>query len=263
MRCLSSRRVRRGSAGKVAARLPRRAGDAGDTGAVAFEDWLEILPEHPGPVQPAPMGMIYTSRTTGVPKGVRRLAQTPEQTVVLEALRAEIYPLKPGIRALLFGPLYHSAPNSFGLRSGKIADLLVLVERFDPEALLQIIEREAIDTVFMVPTMFIRLLKLQSEVRGRYDVSSLRHVIHAAAPCPADVKAAMLKWWRPIIYEFYGGTESGPVSFATPEDAPKKPGTVGRASPRSAHPHPRRGRQGGAAGDRGRDLLTHRGLSGL
>jgi long-chain acyl-CoA synthetase len=200
-------------------------------GAIAFEPWLEILPEHPGPVRPAPMSMIYTSGTTGVPKGVRRLAQTTEQTVVLDALRAEIYGLKTGIRALLPGPLYHSAPNSFGLRSGKIGDLLVLMERFDPEALLRIIEQEAIDTVFMVPTMFIRLLKLPQEVRRRYDVSSLRHVIHAAAPCPPDVKTAMLKWWGPVIYEFYGGTESGPVSFVTPEEALKKPGTVGRASP--------------------------------
>ena len=196
-----------------------------------FEPWLETLPEHPGPALPGPMSMIYTSGTTGVPKGVRRLAQTPEQTAVLDALKALVYGLKPGIRALLPGPLYHAAPNSFGLGSGRIGDLLVLMERFEPEALLRIIEQEAIDTVFMVPTMFIRLLKLPPEVRRRYDVSSLRFVIHAAAPCPADVKTAMLQWWGPVIYEFYGGTESGPVSFVTPGEALKKPGTVGRASP--------------------------------
>ncbi len=200
-------------------------------GARAYEDFISACPEHAGPARPAPMSMIYTSGTTGAPKGVRRVAQTAEQTAVLDELRATIYGLKPGIRALLPGPLYHSAPNSFGLRAGKIADLLVLMERFDAEEFLRVVEREAIDTVFMVPTMFIRLLKLPEEVRAKYDLSSLRHVIHAAAPCPADVKTAIIKWFGPVVYEFYGGTESGPVSFANSEDALKKPGTVGRVSP--------------------------------
>jgi len=83
----------------------------------------------------------------------------------------------------------------------------------------------------MVPTMFIRLMKLPEEVRRKYDMSSLRHVIHAAAPCPADVKRAMIEWWGPVIYEFYGSTESGAVTFATSEDALRKPGTVGRIAP--------------------------------
>jgi long-chain acyl-CoA synthetase len=83
----------------------------------------------------------------------------------------------------------------------------------------------------MVPTMFIRLMKLPDSVRRKYDMSSLRHVIHAAAPCPADVKRAMIEWWGPVIYEFYGSTESGAVTFATSEDALKKPGTVGKVSP--------------------------------
>lgn len=199
--------------------------------AQAYEAFIAAHGEHPGPTRPAPMSMIYTSGTTGAPKGVRRLAQTPEQTAVLDELRALIYGLKPGIRALLPGPLYHSAPNSFGLRAGKIADLLVLMERFEAEDFLRIVEREAIDTVFMVPTMFIRLLKLPQAVRERYDLSSLRHVIHAAAPCPADVKTAIIQWFGPVVYEFYGGTESGPVSFATSQDALAKPGTVGRVSP--------------------------------
>jgi long-chain acyl-CoA synthetase len=83
----------------------------------------------------------------------------------------------------------------------------------------------------MVPTMFIRLMKLPEAVRAKYDVSSLRHIIHAAAPCPADVKRAMIEWWGPVIYEFYGSTESGAVTFANSEDALKKPGTVGKISP--------------------------------
>src|SRR5882724_8109294 len=97
-------------------------------------------------------------------------------------------------------------PNSFGLRTGRLGGALVLMPRFDPEEFLRIVQDEKIDTIFMVPTMFIRLMKLPEEVRRKYDVSSLRHVIHAAAPCPADVKRAMIEWWGPVIYEFYGST---------------------------------------------------------
>ena len=142
-----------------------------------------------------------------------------------------IYGLRPGVRALLPGPLYHSAPNSFGLRAGRLGGALVLMPRFDPEQFLRIVQDEKIDTIFMVPTMFIRLMKLPEAVRRKYDMSSLRHIIHAAAPCPADVKRAMIDWWGPVIYEFYGSTESGAVTFANSEDALKKPGTVGKISP--------------------------------
>jgi long-chain acyl-CoA synthetase len=132
---------------------------------------------------------------------------------------------------LLPGPLYHSAPNSFGLRAGRLGGVLVLMPRFEPEEFLRLVARERIDTVFMVPTMFIRLMKLPDSVRRKYDISSLSHVIHAAAPCPADVKRAMIDWWGPVIYEFYGSTESGAVTFANSEDALKKPGTVGKIAP--------------------------------
>jgi long-chain acyl-CoA synthetase len=199
--------------------------------ALYFESWLAEQPRHDGPVVPQPMNMIYTSGTTGHPKGVRRAAPTAEQIAAMERMRAMIYGLKPGARTLLPGPLYHSAPNSFGIRSGRLGGALVLMPRFEPEAFLRLIEAEQIDTIFMVPTMFIRLMKLPEEVRRKYDMSSLRHVIHAAAPCPADVKRAMIDWWGPVIYEFYGSTESGAVTFATSEDALKKPGTVGRISP--------------------------------
>ena len=172
--------------------------------------------------------MIYTSGTTGHPKGVRRNAPTSEQTIAAERLRALIYGLKPSVRALLPGPLYHSAPNSFGLRSGRLGGALALMPRFDPEEFLRLIEAERIDTIFMVPTMFIRMLKLPEAVRQKYDTSSLRHVVHAAAPCPAEVKRAMIAWWGPVISEYYGSTESGALTFASSEDALKRPGTVGK-----------------------------------
>jgi long-chain acyl-CoA synthetase len=199
--------------------------------AIDLESWLLQQQPYDGPTRPAPQNMIYTSGTTGHPKGVRRNAPTPEQAAASERMRAMIYGLRPGARALLPGPLYHSAPNSFGLRAGKLGGALVLMPRFDPEQFLRIVEREQIDTIFMVPTMFIRLMQLPQDVRARYDMSSLRHVIHAAAPCPADVKRAMIEWWGPVIYEFYGSTESGAVTFATSEDALKKPGTVGKIAP--------------------------------
>jgi long-chain acyl-CoA synthetase len=162
---------------------------------------------------------------------VRRNAPTPEQAAAAERMRALVYGLKPGARVLLPGPLYHSAPNAFGLRAGRLGGALVLMPRFEPEQLLRLIDAERIDTIFMVPTMFIRLMKLPETVRRRYDMSSLRHVIHAAAPCPSDVKRAMIEWWGPVICEFYGSTESGAVTFATSQDALDKPGTVGRISP--------------------------------
>ena len=196
--------------------------------AIDLESWLTQYSPYEGPVVPQPQNMIYTSGTTGHPKGVRRAAPTPEQTRASERMRALIYGLRPGVRALLPGPLYHSAPNSFGLRSGRLGGALVLMPRFEPEEFLRLIEAQAIDTLFMVPTMFIRLLKLPEAVRKKYDVSSLRHIVHAAAPCPADAKRAMIEWWGPIITEYYGSTEAGALTFATSDDALKKPGTVGR-----------------------------------
>jgi long-chain acyl-CoA synthetase len=200
-------------------------------GAIDLASWLPDQTRYAGEVRPQPPNMIYTSGTTGHPKGVRRQAPTPEQVAASERMRTMVYGLKPGGRALLPGPLYHSAPNAFGLRAGRLGGALVLMPRFEPEPFLALIERERIDAIFMVPTMFIRLMRLPRAVRARYDVSSLRHVMHAAAPCPPDVKRAMIDWWGPVIHEFYGSTESGAVTLANSHDALAKPGTVGRIAP--------------------------------
>jgi long-chain acyl-CoA synthetase len=202
---------------------PRRAHD--------LETWLAEQKPYQGPVLPQPQSMIYTSGTTGNPKGVRRHAPTPAQAAAAADLRARVFGLEPGMRALLPGPLYHSAPNTFALRAGRLGEALLLMPRFEPEEFLRLIQDEKIDTVFMVPTMFVRLMKLPESVRRKYDVSSLRHAAHAAAPCPPDVKQAMIAWWGLLIYEYYGCTESGPVTLATSEDALRKPGTVGKILP--------------------------------
>ena len=175
--------------------------------------------------------MIYTSGTTGRPKGVRRNAPSAdEQRKTEECVRRRLG-VKPGVRALLPGPLYHISPNAFAVRAARLAELLVLMPRFDAEALLSLIEREQIDTIIMVPTMFARLLQLSAEVRSRHDLSSLRHVVHTAAPCPPALKEQMIDWWGPVIHEFYGSTEAGVLTLATSQDASRKPGTVGRCIP--------------------------------
>lgn len=196
-----------------------------------WSTWIQRQPVHTDPPRPAPQSMIYTSGTTGLPKGVRRAPPTAEQAKEIDQVRTVVYGLKPGVRALMPGPLYHSAPNSFGLRAAKVAECLVLMPKFDPLEFLGLVQRYRIDTVFMVPTMFVRLLKLPEEDRARFDVSSLRFVMHAAAPCPPDVKRAMIDWWGPVIWEFYGATEAGAATIVSSAEWLAKPGTVGRPAP--------------------------------
>jgi long-chain acyl-CoA synthetase len=197
--------------------------------ALDYGPWLQQQPSYAGEMTMPSLTMFYTSGTTGHPKGVRRPAPTAGQLLAIERMRRDIFGIKPGIRSIVPGPLYHSAPNAFAMRAGRVGQVMVLMPRFDPIALLELIERERLDTMFMVPTMFIRLLKLPEAVRHQFDLSSLRFVVHAAAPCPHDVKRAMIDWWGPVINEFYGSTESGAVTLASSADTLARPGTVGRA----------------------------------
>ena len=173
--------------------------------------------------------MIYTSGTTGRPKAVRRQLPTADQAAKVIAMRTEIYGLEPGMRTAVSAPLYHSAPNSYGMNASRQGGFLMLLPRFDPEQVLAMIDKERLTHMFMVPTMFVRLTKLPPEVRARYDISSMRFIIHAGAPCPPDVKEAMIDWFGPIVHEFYGGTESGPAAYCTPQEWLAHRGTVGRA----------------------------------
>lgn len=200
------------------------------------ENWDEWLKQQPVfDKEPATQRntMIYTSGTTGNPKGVRREPATPEMQQQTADLYAMVFGLTEDndIRTVITGPMYHSAPNAYGLRSGQAAGLTIMQPRFDPEEMLRLIEQYRITHVHMVPTMFVRLLKLPEDVRARYDLSSLKHVVHAAAPCPADVKRQMVEWLGPVIFEYYGGTETGATVFHDSHEALAKPGTVGKALP--------------------------------
>jgi long-chain acyl-CoA synthetase len=179
--------------------------------------------------------MIYTSGTTGHPKGVRRAAPTPDQAVVWAQIIGKVMGFNPAFGepqemvTVVTGPMYHSAPNAYGLYAFRVGANVILEPRFDPEELLQMIERHKVTHLHMVPTMFVRLLKLPDEVKKKYDLSSLRFVVHAAAPCPVHVKQAMIEWWGPVIFEYYGGTETGAVVFCNSEEYLAHPGTVGKA----------------------------------
>ena len=189
---------------------------------------------HPTTPLPAPRiagtDMLYSSGTTGRPKGVTR----PFVEVALDAALAGV----GSTLALLFGmvdhdvylspaPMYHAAPLRFSMGAQALGCTVVAMEHFDAEQYLALVQRYRVTTSQVVPTMFVRMLKLAEEVRTSYDVSSLRLVIHAAAPCPVPVKQQMISWFGPIIHEYYAGTEGNGFVYCTSEMWLAHPGTVG------------------------------------
>ena len=180
----------------------------------------------------APRGaMFYTSGTTGRPKGIRRAPSTPEQVARgLEVLR-HCLGFEPGMRALVNAPMYHSAPTSYSIGSSLDNAHLFIQSRFDAEDTLRMIAQHGITHAYLVPTMFVRMLRLPASVRAHYDLSSMRFVASTGSPCPPDVKRAMIEWWGPVIYESYGASELGYMTRLDSHEALRKPGSAGKPLP--------------------------------
>jgi long-chain acyl-CoA synthetase len=191
-------------------------------------------------LEPAPVDeecegreMLYSSGTTGQPKGVRKTLPAtalgdPAAAPVQIAMGMAKAGVGPGSVYLSPAPLYHSAPLVYSMSMLRLGATVVIMENFDASACLALIERYRVTHAQFVPTMFVRMLKLPPAERDRYDLSSLRYAVHAAAPCPVDVKRQMLEWWGPIIHEYYAGTEDIGSTWITAQEWLAHPGSVGR-----------------------------------
>lgn len=202
--------------------------------ADGWQDYAMLLQaERPIPLSYEPMGdsMLYSSGSTGRPKGIKRpLSGKTVREGIPGVQRANPYGIDDATIYLSPAPLYHAAPFGFCMRTLCLGGSVVMMEKFDAEAALAAIERFRISHSQWVPTMFVRLLKLDSAVRDRYDLSSHQVAVHAAAPCPVEVKRQMMDWWGPILWEYYAGTERNGSTIIGPEDWLAHPGSVGRAA---------------------------------
>jgi long-chain acyl-CoA synthetase len=198
----------------------------------SFEDARAPMPVTPIADESGGSAMLYSSGTTGRPKGVKRPETGPQPIDAPNALA--------GIGQALLGfssdmiylspaPLYHAAPLGWSMAVHTLGGTVVVMEKFDAEQALAAIERFGVTCAQWVPTHFVRMLKLPDETRAKYDVSSLKSVFHAAAPCPVPVKEAMIDWWGPIIHEYYAGTESNGFCFISAPRWLTHKGSVGQA----------------------------------
>ena len=173
----------------------------------------------------------YSSGTTGQPKAIARPNPPGDPTVIADKSKvfAQAFQFQPfeGVHLVSAG-MHHGGCQGFYLGALTVGQPLVIMGKFDPEGTLERIERFKVTTAYMVPTQFVRLLRLSDEIKATYDVSSLEVVVHSAAPCPMEVKKAMFDWWGPVIWETYGGME-GAAAIAKPKYWLERPGTVGRA----------------------------------
>ncbi|HUB85555.1 MAG TPA: acyl-CoA synthetase [Rhizomicrobium sp.] len=200
-------------------------------GYESYEDAVAKLPVTPIADEVAGADMLYSSGTTGRPKGVRVALQgapidAPNPLILivqgLFGFNADSIYLSPA-------PLYHAAPLRYCMTIQRLGGTVVVMEHFDAEEALRNIEKYRANASQWVPTMFVRMLKLPDAVRLKYDVSSMKSAVHAAAPCPVEVKRKMIEWWGPVIHEYYAGTEGNGFCYVGSADWLKHPGTVGKS----------------------------------
>jgi long-chain acyl-CoA synthetase len=204
---------------------------AGAPGCTRLHDAIKDMPTTRIADESAGRDMLYSSGTTGRPKGVRGpLPEGPiDQVDALSGMVAMLYQFVPGMKYLSPAPLYHAAPLRYCMSVHKFGGTVVVMEKFDPETYLALVEKYHITHSQLVPTMFVRMLKLPEDVRTKYDLSSLQVAIHAAAPCPVDVKHAMIAWWGPVIFEYYSATEGAGFTAISPQEWLARPGSVGKS----------------------------------
>lgn len=200
-----------------------------------FRPWSDLTDGQPDTApadRTAGQPMHYTSGTTGRPKGVRRQLSglAPDDAGMLFTFLLQMFGIAPddGHVHICGSPLYHTAVLAFASSSVHLGHTVVLMDKWTPETMLDCIDRYGVTHSHMVPTQFNRLLALPDDVKAKYDVSSLRNIVHAAAPCPIEVKRQMLAWWGPVIYEYYAATEGGGTLIG-PEEWLERPGSVGTA----------------------------------
>ncbi len=197
----------------------------------SYEQAVAAADPTPPPDRVAGTDMLYSSGTTGQPKGVETEFRTgPLETTATSVtmLVRVLFGFGPDTVYLSPAPLYHAAPLRFTMSTIALGGTAIVMEHFDPEEYLALVERYHVTASQVVPTMFVRLLKLPAATRARYDVSSLRTVIHAAAPCPVPVKRDIIEWFGPVVHEYYAGTEGNGFVYCNSEQWLAHPGTVGR-----------------------------------
>ena len=197
---------------------------------IGLQQAIADLPRTPITDESNGTAMLYSSGTTGRPKGILRplAEQPPEQQLPLFDFLQKLWHYREGMIYLSPAPLYHSAPQAAVNLTIRNGGTVIIMESFDPERYLELIEIYGVTHTQLVPTMFSRLLKLPETARKRYDLSSLQVAIHAAAPCPAQVKDEMIKWWGPIIDEYYGATEGLGFTACNSAEWLAHRGTVGK-----------------------------------
>ncbi len=194
--------------------------------------YADTFPTAPIADQMEGIDMLYSSGTTGRPKGIRPPLQPGkpiDENNVLTQLVQAMSGANEKARYLSPAPLYHAAPLRWNMTMTKLGATIIIMEKFDPERYLQLVQEHKITHSQLVPTMFVRMLKLPEEVRAKYDVSSLTFAIHAAAPCPVPIKEKMIEWWGPVLDEYYAGSEGNGMTWIKSPEWLTHKGSVGRA----------------------------------